>query len=304
MSGTSRIGGYGGNFGGGGREGRSASLARFCRGRKQGDVVSGVFLRLESENLGWALLEGEELLAHLPGSGPRPEEGSQVFFRIESLAPEVVLRMVPGDAVEARLAVIAPSLPLSQEGALYVTARDKFDALLAASLPEESFPAAAADRREAFIAAVAANPALFAAFAETTARSRALLRAASGAGLRFFRHMPWLSRAVAGIEVSFWEKGESPILVGATLPGGDRLLVRGSLDEGVLRYKADIIPLAGAAKKLPPAERAFARTARTVCALDPAGTYERAETADVVGRILSLAAGAGFAAAGRFSRKL
>ncbi len=66
MSGTSKIGGYGGYFGTRGQGGRSAALIRFCRGRKQGDVVSGVFVRMETDTLGWALLEGEELLAHLP----------------------------------------------------------------------------------------------------------------------------------------------------------------------------------------------------------------------------------------------
>lgn len=304
MSGTSRIGGYG-DFSGDGRGGRSASLARFCRDRKTGDIVSGVFLRLETENLGWALLEGEELLAHLPAEGPRPETGSPVFFRIETLRPEVVLRMLPGDSPAARLAVAFPSLPLSQEAALYVAARDSFDAALAAHPVPGTVPHGVQARGEAFIAHVSRSPELFSAFVEAQVRSRALLRAGSSAGLIFFRHMPWISPALSGLEVSLWSKGDASVMAGGTLSGGDMLLVRGSMHGGVLRYRLAVAPAKGAAARgVPHGGSPPGGAAEYQGALAVGGPGTSGQAVDLVGRVLALAADSGSMAVGRYSRRL
>ncbi len=302
MSGTSRIGGHGGQFGGGGQRERSAALARFCRGRKQGDVVTGVFLRLETETLGWAMLEGEELLAHLPeewsgGENP-PSPGDRVFFRIEALAPEVVLRMLAPSHPLARLSAVMPSLPLAQEAALYIAARDRLDASLAgrARPGGSADPADPAGRKAWFIGQVAGDPGLLDLFAETSARSRSILRAARPAGLLFFRHMPWLSGAVSQIEVSLWRNAEAPVLAGARLAGGERLLVRGSMEKDVLRYRLGIV---GAGRAAATARFAPVRTA--------ASEYQGASserTVDLVSHILALAADSGTMAVGRFSREV
>lgn len=288
MSGASRIGGYGGYSGRDRQKGRSASLARFCRGRNVGDVVSGVFVRFETDSLGWALLEGEELLAGLPEDGERPAPGTPVFFRVEALHPEVVLRMLPGDAPEARLSVMLPSLPLSQEAGLYIAARDKLDALLAPrARPETADPAA---RKERFIAEAASDPALFSAFAESAARARSLCRAGAPAGLLFFQHMPWLCPAMSCVEVSLWNKGGSSIIAGGVLPSGDRLVVRGEMCGAVLRHKLGVVPANGL-RETPAAREPFRRSGGEA-------------PSDLVGRILAAVAQSGAASVGRFSRRL
>ena len=277
MSGSSRIGGSGsyGGYGGLSRQGgRSASLERFRQGRKVGDVVSGVFLRFENDTFGRALLEGEELLAHLPAEGPRPKEGEAVFFCVDALAPEVVLRMVSSVDPLARLSLVLPPVPLSQEVALYTAARDTVDTLLAVSGALRGKTGTAA--RDAFIDAVANSPAMAEAFAESRARSRTLVRAASRAGLACFRHMPWLCPGVTALEVSVWDKGESPVLAGGTLASGDRVLVSGSFENGTLRHRLTVIPVSGGANTVP----------------------------DIVARILVQTALSGGAAVGRFSRTL
>lgn len=117
MSDNLRIRGQSAGGFGGKREG---SLARFKQGRKAGDLVRGVFLRLEPASPGtaWVNLEGEELLAQLPedlselarrilagrGVGAMPtgldesdfplRPGSPCYFILEALDPEPVLRML------------------------------------------------------------------------------------------------------------------------------------------------------------------------------------------------------------------
>ncbi|MCC8194391.1 MAG: hypothetical protein LIP28_07075 [Deltaproteobacteria bacterium] len=310
MSGTSRIGGSGGYAGTGGRQSRSPSLVRFCRGRKQGDVVSGEFLRLENDSFGWALLEGEELLAHLPEDwgegGNQPSPGDRVFFRIESLVPDVVLRLLPAADPLARISSILPSLPMAQEAGLYASARDRFDTLLAACRDEEpglfSEPDPVA-RKAAFIERVAGDPALLGAFAATRARSRALCRAAASSGLLFFQHMPWLCGGLDRIEVSLWRDGESPVLAGARLPSGDGLLLHGAMENGVLRYRLRIAGMKGDGQRPP---MALPRTAAADCL--GYAVHGRPDSpgraVDLVGRILALAADSGIMAVGRYSRKL
>ncbi|MDR2893172.1 MAG: hypothetical protein LBV80_08840 [Deltaproteobacteria bacterium] len=103
------------------QEGRKDQrLLRFKRGRRPGDIVRGIFLRLEGAAPGtaWVNLEGEELLAELPpdlaelsrlilagrGVGATPtgvteadfplRAGSDCYFVLEKLDPEPVLRML------------------------------------------------------------------------------------------------------------------------------------------------------------------------------------------------------------------
>ena len=254
--------------------------------------------------MGWALLEGEELLAELPVEGQRPEEGSRVFFRIEALHPEVVLRMLPGDAAAARLALVMPPLPLSQEAGFYAAARDRLDSLLITHGVPEALRSLSGpeERKTAFIEAVSMSPALFAAYAESLARSRAVRGAAVGTGLVFFQHMPWLSGAVTGIEVSLWRGGEAPVFAGATLPSGDRLLLRGAVEGGTLRYRLAVASVKGGSS---PQLRGFAppKGHGEYKGLEPVRANS-AGTWDLVGRILALAADTGSGAVGRFSRRL
>lgn len=305
MSGTSRIGGYGGFSGSGGKQDRSAALTRFCRGRRVGDVVSGVFLRMETEDLGWALLEEEELLAHFPAESVRPAPGDRVFFKIDSLHPEVVLRMLTRESPLARLLILVPAVPVAQEAGNYATARDRLDALLAAALRGRPGLFSNPDpvkRKAAFIDLAASEPAVADAFAETLARSRALGRAAAPAGLVYFRHMPWLSGTLSRVEVSLWEGGESPVFAGARLPTGDSLLLRGEMAGPVLRYRLIVTTPGGGSggTRIAPASGRFAECR----GMDGYGRARPGRAMDLVGRILALAADSGSIAVSRFSRKL
>lgn len=307
MNGTSRIGGYGGFSGSGQDRDRSAALTRFRRGRKPGDVVSGTFVRMEAETLGLVILEDEELLAQIPperiAEGAVPVPGERVFFQIEALVPEVLLRMLSVADPHVRLSSIFPSVPLAQEAVLYVNARDKLDAFAAEPATREavfSQPDAEA-RKAAFIRCLGGDAAMLGAFTETFARSRALCRAASHAGLVFFQHMPWLSGAISQIEVSLWSKGESPVFAGARLSSGDRLLLRGAMEDGRLRYRVGISGTATGKPRFSSVRTASADYRGTDRQGRP-GVPDR--PADLVGRILALAADSGTMALGRFSRKL
>ena len=299
MSGSSRIHGSGGYAGTpGDQPSRSASLARFCRGRKRGDVVSGVFLRMEADNLGWALLEGEELLAHFPetwgegGSCPLP--GDRVFFRIEGLVPDVVLRMLQATDPLARIASLLPSRPMAQEAALYTVARDAFETLLSPCLIAEPGLFAAPDpvvRKTAFINCVASDAVLLGAFTETLARSWAMCRVASSAGLVFFQHMPWLCAGLTQVEVSLWQEGETPVLAGARLPSGDRMLLRGAMEHGEFRYNLSVSSPGGGVRTRPGS-----------AAQSRPGAPE--PFVDLVSRILAAAADSDALSVGRFLRQL
>jgi hypothetical protein len=273
-------------------------------------VVSGVFLRLETESLGRALLEGEELIAHLPENwreeGNRPSPGDRVFFRIEALRPEVVLRMLPAADPLARLAAVLPSVPLAQEAGLYAAARDAFDTLLAGFLEKTPGMFSAPEptlRKTAFIDLVTTHSALLGAFAETFARSRALCRASASAGLLFFQHMPWLSGGLTRIEVSLWSGGDAPVFAGARLPSGEDLSLRGTMEDAVLRYRLAVSGPEGGASR-PRFSPGWTTAVEYRGADGRARAPSSAHAADVVGRILASVADSDTAAAGRFSRKL
>ncbi len=112
---------YGRGAGGGAyQDERRENLARFRRAHKPGEIVRGVFVRLEHAAPGtaWVNFEGSSLLAGLPpdlaeaalliakgqGAGAMPtgvreadfplKNGDVCYFALESLEPEPVLRML------------------------------------------------------------------------------------------------------------------------------------------------------------------------------------------------------------------
>lgn len=167
MSDDIRIYGGGGGQGGGPRERRAEALARFKRGRKAGDLVQGVFLRLEPVPPGtaWVSLEGAALLAALPdelaelarriaagqGAGATPtgvteadfpiRRGQPCYFVLEALEPEPLLRMLGATdpralaraAAEARWRGIV-NLPPAQLAARYIHQRSLLERALRQSL--------------------------------------------------------------------------------------------------------------------------------------------------------------------------
>ena len=157
-------------YGGGGqpqgddpRRHRAEALSRFKRGHKSGDLVTGVFLRLEPVPPGtaWVSLEGAALLAALPdemaelarriaagqGAGATPtgvteadfpiKRGQSCYFVLEALEPEPVLRMLGSGGPKAAAAVATEArwqsilrLPLTQLAARYTQKRSSIDNLL------------------------------------------------------------------------------------------------------------------------------------------------------------------------------
>ena len=113
--------------------------------------------------------------------------------------------------------------------------------------------------------------------------------------------MPWISPTLSGLEVSLWNKGDTPVIAGGTLPGGDALLLQGTMRGEALRYRLSVVPAKGGPTwELP----------RGVFAHDGAAEFQGAfagtpgRTVDLVGRILALAANSGTMAVGRYSRRL
>lgn len=145
------------------RRHRAEALARFKRGHKTGDLVQGVFLRLETVPPGtaWVSLEGAGLLAALPddlsglarhiaagqGAGAAPtgvteadfplRRGQTCYFVLEAVEPEPVLRMLSATEPKA-LAVTAAEarwrgllrMPLAQLAARYTRQRSLLDKAL------------------------------------------------------------------------------------------------------------------------------------------------------------------------------
>lgn len=192
MSDDIRIYGGGGYpQGGDPRQRRAEALARFKRGHKSGDLVTGIFLRLEPVPPGtaWVSLEGAALLAALPdelaalarriaagqGAGAVPtgvseadfpiKRGQSCYFVLEAVEPEPILRMLgTGEpksaavaAAEARWQAIL-RLPLTQLAARYTQKRGLLDGILQQKLwtPEDlktEFPRSLPDSITDFSAA-------------------------------------------------------------------------------------------------------------------------------------------------------
>lgn len=86
-----RISGYGTGGGYGGRKDRREA---FRRKHAVGQRVTGTFVRRQSASLAWVEIDGQVLLAELGGD---PQPGQRLFFVIERLVPEIVLKeIVPG----------------------------------------------------------------------------------------------------------------------------------------------------------------------------------------------------------------
>ncbi len=210
--------------------------------------------------------------------------------------------LLSGDPL-ARLSAILPSVPLAQEAVLYVAARDRLDAFLSTSplWNDRAFSTMSLDaRKTSFIDFAARNERALDAFAEALARSRSICRTAASAGLLFFRHLPWLGPGLAQVEVSLWRDGESPIIAGARLASGENLLLRGSMQGKIFRYRVAVEGGGVLPRKFSPGRTAAAE----YLGFMPGQGASGGQVLDLVGRILASAADSGSMAVGRFSRKL
>ena len=231
-----RIYGSGGGWKGGTGEKRNPArgdVVRFCAAHKVGDVVRGVFIRQEDARNGWVDLDGEQLLARLPETGPRPAPGETVVFRIDALSPEVTLRfMAQGSAS------VGIHLPLSVLAASYTAARERLDTILL----QELWPlwkALPANRRlsakNSYCRFVGQNETAFAAYAEVKQYATGLEEVCGSEGLLSFRHSPWLMPGGRAVETAMLQKGDDTrILIGALLATGRHLLIDGLLPKGPL----------------------------------------------------------------------
>lgn len=229
MSDASRIHGQGTGFSGfDERQRPKGDVARFRKGRGAGDTVRGVFLRMETPEMGWINLEGEELLARLPGEGIRPSPGDAVLFVIEAMDPEPLLRILPQQGV-----LLRSPLPLARQAAIYSAKRDEFDGLLRARLwtpMDEANPGVlheldADTARNAMLDFLARDAEALEAYALVQLWAESLRAACRDGGLVVFRHLPWLCPAAACVEMAVLRsfatgKEESRLLAGLSLQEG------------------------------------------------------------------------------------
>ena len=302
---NTRIYGSGGGWKGDTGERRKPArgdVGRFRAAHSVGDVVRGVFLRQEDANTGWVDLDGEQLLAQLPETGPRPLPGEMVFFCIDALNPEVTLRFLAQGSGGA-----AAYLPLSMLAASYSVARERLDAITLErlwpdwkNLPSNGRPPA----RDVYCRFAGRNDIAFAAYAEAKLYAAALEKACAGAGVLAFHYMPWLMPGARAVEAALLQKGrERRLLVGALLPSGrhllmDGLLLSGPQNDGVLfrLVVADTgseFPLPSAASASKGSWRCFSVERTT------------AGATDIVAALLALRAGeGGHSGQGGFARKV
>jgi hypothetical protein len=137
-----KIGEHGSGGSGGGHSGQNATpeerRRRFAARHRPGDIVRGRVLKAEGKELTWIGFEGTELLVPaLAGCPP----GSLAVFRIEAVAPEIVLKPLGP----------APGSPaaLAAAGARFIAARAAFEAGLEAAGERDEAVA------DAFMAALA-----------------------------------------------------------------------------------------------------------------------------------------------------
>jgi hypothetical protein len=199
--------------------GADSRAERFRRTHREGQTVRGSLLRQGADGLAWVRIDGQELLASVAGEHT---PGRELFFRVERLQPDIVLKQLRGvrGASGAPLAAIR----LQAEVARFEALLDA--ALLDGALPGGSAlgagesdasgdssgglvqgPGAAPDdataRRAAFLALVAARPELLRAYAALLAREREInTRLAQTLAARY-AYAPWLVPGARGVEVLF-----------------------------------------------------------------------------------------------------
>jgi hypothetical protein len=149
-----RIRGGGSGFTGfGGGESRSD---QFRQGRRPGQKVRGKLVRWVSDGMAWILIDGHHLLAQLQS---RPPQGSFLTFVIKQLSPEIVLKEIfggGGGTVPDGLA----------SASAFETARTIFENRFRPLGPTLA-KADTASRLPRFIALLAGDPPLFAAYLDT-----------------------------------------------------------------------------------------------------------------------------------------
>ncbi len=259
MAGVSGIRGSGGGTGAGSDfSGGRENAARFKQGRSLGDVVCGIFLRPESGNLGWVDIDGITLLARLPlpenaRAEDFPPPGTELYFIIEALEPEIMLHLASsaGSAASAGAAKRASftlsdfgGLPLARQASLYATARDSLDSLLRQQLwptlqPEGIRPEGpdTASLRKAFISFVGNHARALELYARVRLWSEALVSACRTAGLVYFRHLPWLAPTARAVECALLARdGGREILAGLRPASGAAVMVSGILKEDCFVY--------------------------------------------------------------------
>ncbi len=78
---------------------QSDRAERFRRARRPGEILSGFVTHWETSELAWVEIDGDPLLARLPGDIPL---GRAVRLLIETLYPDITLRRLPDPADETR----------------------------------------------------------------------------------------------------------------------------------------------------------------------------------------------------------
>jgi hypothetical protein len=263
FSGETRDGGQSG-------AGKKGRLARFRRGRRKGELVSGIFVSLEplSPGTAWVDFEGDKLLALLPegwaepagrifdgrdaradsggaGEGDFPlQPGNLCFFVLEELEPELVLRMLrPEEQIrvgkekpalfEACLNSIS-AMPPAQLISRYAGLCARMDSLLRkCRWPDRVFPC-----RDAYVDYIQKEKEALDIYTRLTLYRSAVVRGLKGNGLADLLYLPWLYPGAGCIHMAVltekWNRrtsGGPAFILQAMYSSGQRVQIRGELGQ-------------------------------------------------------------------------
>jgi hypothetical protein len=174
-----RISGSGtgnGSFGNGG-----SRSDNFRRKHRVGQKVRGLLLKNLPDAMAWVDIDGDRLLAQLESAHP---EGSRLFFLVQKLTPQIVLKELPwtGGGKGDGLSLMGD----------FDTARTLFEnrfrpALSEADLSGKPLPLAL------FLKLLAGSPALRTAYLDAADCARTIGKTLDGAGKGRLLYQPWLA---------------------------------------------------------------------------------------------------------------
>jgi hypothetical protein len=167
----------GGSYGGGG-----SRSDRFRSRHRPGQKVRGILVKNLPESMAWVDIDGERLLAQLETARP---EGSRLLFLIQQLVPQIILKELTGDAQGNAASALTRVSDFDSARTLF---ENRFrPALKQAGRYGRSLPLFD------FLALLAANPPLHAAYQDAANCALPLSRALQEADKGTLCYQPWLA---------------------------------------------------------------------------------------------------------------
>ncbi len=237
-----RISGYGSSAG----QQNQDRARNFRRGHRPGQKVRGLVLRRLKNGLALVRIDGQELVASIQTA---PPPGVELFFLVERLDPEIVLKALSWhEASEGSdIAALAQSIRSS---------RDRLAALA------NGLSGAIEERQQAYARRILESPGGLEAFLEAETLLRQVNRSLSG--MAEFLHLPWLLPQARDLEIARLgspqehgqagdqEPGIEAWALSCLLPHAGRLELRLFLRPPLARFKLFLerLELAGIAERL------------------------------------------------------